>query len=452
MSSLRIWMIGALCLGFAACAKSRGPEAGTNTNWLKRCTASTDCDDAGDCLCGVCTVSCSDNSSCAEVGKQTSCVPMSRAPMCATSANGSACLPSGDPEPAAQPSAEDAGVALHGDCFSPTQNLDRANDPGAVGCACRQVGLEICIGGVSLVCSQGEDSPSTWTTSAASSCATPCPGNALRDSPDACLAEFGRCVEQPDGEFCGTNCLGAPIDCSTTQCQYTPADLSMCGLPGASLQRGWEGLCGDVRYRSESNGTGGVTSYWSAATGELLARVSSTDNNIYCNSAATEFIDGDLSVVAACEVVRDDTTLLCPPAVTCSTAARRPDMDACLAEFATCTEQPDGGFCGTGCRGPLVCDQPEDCTYTQFDPADCGNPYPNIWEGTCGAIRYRSESGGFGGPTWYWNATTGELLAMTSSNDIPTFCNGAEFDITLGDLTVVQDCTLVFDATTALCP
>jgi hypothetical protein len=114
MRSLRWAVVAALCLGFcSACAKSKGPQAGTNTNWLKACNAASDCGTQGDCLCGVCTLGCTNDSRCSEVGIQTSCTQLTQA-TCGASATGSACLP--DCERDEDCDAIAAGVCRMGHC------------------------------------------------------------------------------------------------------------------------------------------------------------------------------------------------------------------------------------------------------------------------------------------------------------------------------------------------
>ena len=78
MSSLRVLLTGALCVvGLcAACAKSKSPSAGTNTNWLKECKASADCNGNAECLCGSCTLPCSGDAACSPIDKPTRCTPL----------------------------------------------------------------------------------------------------------------------------------------------------------------------------------------------------------------------------------------------------------------------------------------------------------------------------------------------------------------------------------------
>jgi uncharacterized protein YkwD len=45
-----------------------GPKVGSNSNWLKACTASAQCDEAPVCECGACTERCNSDADCAGLG------------------------------------------------------------------------------------------------------------------------------------------------------------------------------------------------------------------------------------------------------------------------------------------------------------------------------------------------------------------------------------------------
>ncbi|HMI92238.1 MAG TPA: hypothetical protein VK509_12770, partial [Polyangiales bacterium] len=115
----------------AACAKSTPPASGTNTNWLKHCDTSADCHGAGDCLCGVCTLSCSSNAECSPVGRKVGCAPASQA-KCEDGTTGSLCLPASP-----QSNASDAGTLGQGDAAPG----DAA--PGDAGLTLTRVGSEV---------------------------------------------------------------------------------------------------------------------------------------------------------------------------------------------------------------------------------------------------------------------------------------------------------------------
>jgi hypothetical protein len=198
------------------------------------------------------------------------------------------------------------------DCFSPSQNVQRARFRDALGCECERAGLEVCVGTssintrVPLLCAEGANG-TRWTRVDGGPCvvnATDCPVEQRRTDADACLAEFASCFERAQGGFCGTGCR-APLECSAQTCPYTPFSAAECADLGV-----WEGTCGDVRYRTESGGLGGPTWYWNDATGELLAMRWSSDG--IDRTCEGETVSGDFTVVDDCTVVLDATTEICP--------------------------------------------------------------------------------------------------------------------------------------------
>jgi hypothetical protein len=60
----------ALALALLACGEPQpaGPQVGSNSNWLKACTASEQCDDAPVCECGACTEHCASDADCDGLG------------------------------------------------------------------------------------------------------------------------------------------------------------------------------------------------------------------------------------------------------------------------------------------------------------------------------------------------------------------------------------------------
>lgn len=54
----------ALLFALSGCASSSPPEIGSETNWLRQCSANADCDSAGSCVCGICSQRCSVDADC----------------------------------------------------------------------------------------------------------------------------------------------------------------------------------------------------------------------------------------------------------------------------------------------------------------------------------------------------------------------------------------------------
>jgi hypothetical protein len=371
------------------------PPAGTNTNWLERCDAAADCEGAGDCLCGVCTISCTSNAQCSAVGQDVRCTAADEA-SCGAGAPDSICL--GEPSSRADASTSNGDPALTlmrvgtevkiteryrsceldddcilvgtscnaccerdaisaldldayttnrelacsdyrgpecdcmaadvvprcvdglcaaltpdpvRDCFSPSQNVQRAQFSDALGCECEQVGLEVCVGLLSigvrqpLLCAKGANG-TRWTRVDGGACDIDEPDCSLeqqRADADACLSEYASCFERVQGGFCGSGCV-EPFTCNEDDCQYRALDPAEC-----NDLRVWEGRCGDVRYRAQSTGLQMVTQYWNADTAQLLAMRETTDSTL--TPCGGEVLSGDLAVVKNCELVLDATTEVC---------------------------------------------------------------------------------------------------------------------------------------------
>jgi O-glycosyl hydrolase len=62
-----------VALTLVACSPSKGPEVGSQTNWLLACDSSDDCGGL-ECLCGACTTACENDEACADLAG-ASCVP-----------------------------------------------------------------------------------------------------------------------------------------------------------------------------------------------------------------------------------------------------------------------------------------------------------------------------------------------------------------------------------------
>jgi len=73
MNAQMQWWLRALSivtLAVVACGdpQHHEPAVGTNSNWLRACVTSAECDDAAMCQCGACTAQCSDDMDCAALG------------------------------------------------------------------------------------------------------------------------------------------------------------------------------------------------------------------------------------------------------------------------------------------------------------------------------------------------------------------------------------------------
>jgi hypothetical protein len=399
MTDLRILAIAALLLDLGvACAKSTPPSTGTNTNWLQHCDASAECEGASECLCGVCTISCAGSAECSPVGRDVRCAPASNAG-CEDGTTGSLCLP---PAPAqgadASTGASDATVANSRDA----------------GLTLTRVGSEVQVTERYRPCGLDDDCILVGT-----SCNGCCAQDAIRaHDRDAYVFNHELACRDYSGPEC--DCAFADIvpRCVDGLCAVaTPDPIRDCYSPSQNVQRA----------------NTAITNGCACEPAGLQACVDFV--SLIC-----------VAVPDGARWMRIDDGACSNQPGNCPVAQRRVDADACLAEFATCIERQEGGFCGSDCRRALECTAGT-CQYTPFDPAECSEL--GLWEGVCGDVRYRTESGGLGGPTWYWDVATGALLATLASSDfIDPTCEGR---IVGGDFTVVANCEVVLDATTEIC-
>lgn len=387
-------LIGLICLGVgASCAKTNGPAAGTNTNWLKLCTESADCKGDGDCLCGVCTLSCSDQDACSALGAPAQCMEASK-DRCGRGVSGSVCLPVTrvtpvDAGPVDAGSSDDAGLKLlrDGDTLVVT---DRYR-PCGVDDDCILVGT---------------------------SCSGCCDQDAIRaHDRDAYRTNSELACSGYQGPICDCQPLDLVPICRDGLCAAVPREPPACYSP-ANVDRAYESGargcdCPDAGLEICVGGTALVC--WRGSSG--LAWTVAEDGP--CGAR-----EGNME---------------------CRPVQQRASASACLAEFSSCVELPSGMFCGSDCHGPLDCDA-IDCDYKPYTMG-CSSGF--IHEGQCGDIRYRRASA-IGSSTWYWNAA-GQLVALVETSDVGDYCGGGDNVLRRGDLDVVQGCEVVIDDTTSLC-
>ncbi|HMI90151.1 MAG TPA: hypothetical protein VK509_02255, partial [Polyangiales bacterium] len=135
----------------------------------------------------------------------------------------------------------------------------------------------------------------------------------------------------------------------------------------------------------------------------------------------------------------------------CPVANRRSDALACLNEYASCNQREDAAFCGARCRGPLDCALVSCDDYEEpgFECDGTGGPWEGVCDvGTDSLVRYRAESGR---GTRYWDLNDGKLRAAQLASDTKSFCGGSDLTMMLGDISVIQRCTVVTNDSTAIC-
>jgi hypothetical protein len=415
MNSFR-WLLTAVwCATLAvACAKSKEPEAGTNTNWLKRCDITQDCQGAGSCLCGVCTVSCADDTTCAALGGPASCTQLTTG-MCPTSASGSACLPPDLPTPSADsgppsPPVEDAGPSS-----SPADDSGPPSPPVEdAGFTLERVGANVRVSDRYRTCGVDDDCVLVST-----SCNACCDQDAIGTGDrDAYRTNFERACSGYQGAICDCEPLDLVPICQDGSCRALPRDAARdCYSPTQNVTR------------AHDPGAVGCA----------------------CGQAGLQICVGGVALICTKGTSGPTWTTVedgpCALATDCRMVQQRNDETACLSEFATCVQLPTGAFCGHDCHAALDC-AVIDCEYTSFG-GDCSAA--TVYEGLSGDVRYRFL-GGIGSTTWYWNASSGQLLAMVATSDVGDYCGGGDNVLRSGDLDVISDCQIVMDATTQICP
>lgn len=80
MKRLRSSCLAALSFVTVACGSSHGPEAGSQTHFLRSCDSS--CPAPYSCLCGVCSLSCQQSARCTDHAPSAVCVPPSTGASC----------------------------------------------------------------------------------------------------------------------------------------------------------------------------------------------------------------------------------------------------------------------------------------------------------------------------------------------------------------------------------
>ena len=262
------------------CTEQHGPEVGTNTNWLQRCETPSECGDALDCVCGVCTRSCSQSATCSDIGEDAVCETL--ATQSCAGAPSMACVAecSVDDDCLAIADAECSG----GRCVVPEVMTEDAPVPSdaAVPERRRQAGQHA-----------GRRRPDRQLR--------PRP---IYPSLFDCQNSGLTCFRLPESNMSCGLCNEA-LDCTTVDC--SPGAVSQTTCP-AGVE--WEGTCGSVRYRRHMLGFVVTDRFWDDKTGEVLALATYNDVPAFCGSTSTVGIVGDLAVAIGCKVVTDSSTVL----------------------------------------------------------------------------------------------------------------------------------------------
>jgi hypothetical protein len=70
-------LVATLLLVAASCKSSSGPQLDANSNWLRLCDIDSDCVDSGQCICGLCSDTCTTDDECTRGSAEGTCVKSS---------------------------------------------------------------------------------------------------------------------------------------------------------------------------------------------------------------------------------------------------------------------------------------------------------------------------------------------------------------------------------------
>lgn len=326
MPNNKLWILGFVALLAASCAKSTEPEDfGTNTNWMKTCSASSQCDGDDQCLCGVCTQPCAEDEQCGAVHAATRCEAVEAAACGEVSAT-AACL-QGCETSADCTSLED-GQCTEGLCVPdrpPVANLPDAEVPadGSVvpgdPYALRREGSTVPITDIYLACAESSE-----CILELQGCGGCCPSVAVREDlwetyeeqlDLACEGQDPRptcdCAEPVVFPVCRDN------RCTTVHIEDD------CYSPYENLE---------LAYVSEAYGC-------SCEELEIGASI--------CVGRAALFCGQTVPSGQHWVAVEDGPCGEPERSPTCEAGEVRPTPEACLAEFRECYQLESGGFCGS---------------------------------------------------------------------------------------------------------
>jgi hypothetical protein len=67
-------LVATLALALPGCKSSSGPQLDANSNWLRLCDIDSDCLDSGQCVCGLCSDTCTSDAECTRGSTEGTCV------------------------------------------------------------------------------------------------------------------------------------------------------------------------------------------------------------------------------------------------------------------------------------------------------------------------------------------------------------------------------------------
>lgn len=308
------------------CAKlSESPSLGTNTNWLKACSAHGECTDGRSCLCGVCTLPCSSDGQCGSVHEATRCAALSEDSCGGGAASTSACL---------------EGCRSSADCTSLEHSLCRdglcvpapgvSADSGApdAGTTTGGSGLELSRSGATVIITDSYTACDTHSDCSlvGTSCNGCCEQGAIHQR---LLQSYAQHSEQACADYEGAICDCEPQDlvarCEAGRCRAFERATLDCYSPTRNLERAYD------------DELVGCTCTWPDAW--VCARPSTRDVALRCTRVPN-------TSTSAWAAANDGPCAPLPIDQTCSRGAIRASAAACLDEFQTCDLLESGEFCG----------------------------------------------------------------------------------------------------------
>jgi len=361
--SIRVATVGLLILLVNGCGITHKSSTGTNTNWLKACSAESDCDADNQCLCSVCTQPCSEKAQCDDFGERASCLPIDKA-ACGYSASSSACFRDCDSD--SDCDSLDQGRCLAGRCFSQKsiELIEGVAKPDSGDSADAGVSVDA---GPSVDAGLSVDSGKLVDSSTAGDAGASleiCGNTVCKEGEYCCNESCGICA--PLGEGCIALWCGPTLEpCDETECgSPIPEPTDLCPDGSATpmvCERDQDGECGwtvgqcpstpsdscdgcaeDEYCEVENCGRNGETGVCVPGLGyacdDVYDPVCGCDGTTYSNECSAHSLGQSVDYMGECEVECSDGFADC----------NNDPVDGCETNLMSSSN--NCGECGTICE------------------------------------------------------------------------------------------------------